>query len=70
MGKENSKAYIPAFDRRNYTSIRVYVSPDEPLDIRRKATFERLKKKLERERKTISISNGVLSIDNELVRVF
>jgi len=35
---------------------RVYLSPDEPLDIWRKATFERLQKK-RRKRKTISISN-------------
>lgn len=46
---------------------RIYVSPDEPLDVRRKATLERLKKRAERERKTVNFSNGVLSIDNEVV---
>jgi hypothetical protein len=46
---------------------RIYVSPDEPLDVRRKATFERLKRRAERESKTVSISNGVLSVDNEVV---
>jgi len=29
---------------------RIYVSPDEPLDVRRQATLERLKKGAERER--------------------
>jgi len=29
---------------------RIYMSPDEPLDVRRKATIERLKKKAEREK--------------------
>jgi type II secretory pathway component HofQ len=46
---------------------RIYVSPDEPLDVRRKATLERLKKRAERERKTVNISNGVLIIDDEVV---
>jgi len=46
---------------------RIYVSPDEPLDVRRQATLERLKKGAERERKSVNISNGVLFIDNEAV---
>jgi hypothetical protein len=39
---------------------RIYVSPDEPLDVRRKATLERLKKRAERERKTVNISNYII----------
>ena len=45
---------------------RIYVSPDEPLDVRRKATLEKLKKRAERE-KTVNISYGVLFIDEEVV---
>jgi hypothetical protein len=46
---------------------RIYVSPDESLDVRRKTTLERLKKKATRDGKTFTVSNEVLYIDNEAV---
>ena len=42
---------------------RVYITADEPPEVRRKKTFERLKAKAEREHKAVSVSNGVLSIE-------
>jgi hypothetical protein len=42
---------------------RVYIHPDEPLDVRRKQTFDRLKRKAESEGKSITILNDTLSID-------
>jgi hypothetical protein len=44
---------------------RVYISADEPLDVRRRAAMDRLKKKAERDNKLVTISSdGVLSVDN------
>ena len=48
---------------------RVYISPDEPLEIRRKNTLERLKSRAIRESKDVDCNvNGVLVIDG--VHVF
>lgn len=46
---------------------RIYVSPDESLEVRRKTTLERLKKKAARDGKTFTVSNEVLSVNNEAV---
>ena len=44
---------------------RVYISPDEPLDVRRRAAMDRLKKRAERDNKLATISSdGVLYVDN------
>ena len=48
---------------------RVYISPDESFDTRRKNTLERLKARANRESKDVEVSvNEVLSIDG--VKVF
>ena len=50
-----------------YELKRIYVSPDESLEVRRKTTLERLKKKAARDGKTFTVSNEVLSVNNEAV---
>jgi len=47
---------------RNYSS-RVFISPDEPPDVRRKRVFERIKAKAERDGKVVSVVNDVLYVD-------
>lgn len=43
---------------------RVYISADEPTEVRRKNTLERIKAKAEREHKAVAVSSdGVLSVD-------
>ena len=49
--------------------VGIYISPDEPLEIRRKNTLERLKSRAIRESKEVDCNvNGVLVIDG--VQVF
>jgi hypothetical protein len=43
---------------------RIFVGPDEPIETRRKRTFERMKYRAERAGKRVSVINGVLSIDD------
>jgi hypothetical protein len=45
----------------------VYISPDEPLDVRRRATMQRLLKKAERDDKKVDLTNGVLKINDVIV---
>ena len=52
---------------KDNSSGRVFIRPDEPLDVRRKQTMDRLKQKAEREGKSVSIDDGVLSIDDLVV---
>jgi hypothetical protein len=52
---------------KDYNSGRVFIRPDEPLDIRRQQTMTRLKQKAEREGKTVSVDGGVLCIDDIVV---
>lgn len=47
---------------KDYTA-RVFIGPDDPIEVRRKKTFDRLKYKAGREGKQISVDNGVLIID-------
>jgi hypothetical protein len=47
---------------KNYGE-RIYIAPDEPADVRRKKTFDRLKYRAEREHKAVSVQNNVLIID-------
>lgn len=44
-------------------NARIYIHPDEPLDVRRKQTFDRLKRKAESDGKTTTVLNDILSID-------
>ena len=49
---------------KDYTHRGIYIAPDEPLDIRRKQTFDRLKYRAEREGKSTNAVNGVLYVDD------
>ena len=51
---------------RNYHQ-RVYLCPDESLQVRRKKTMDRLKYRAERERKTVVVENGILLVNNSPV---
>jgi len=42
---------------------RVFIKPDETVEVRRKRTFEHLKKHAERAGKSVSVINGVLAVD-------
>ena len=46
---------------------RVSVAPDEPIDVRRRRVFDRLKEKAERNGSVVVIDNGVLIVDNAKV---
>ena len=41
----------------------VFISPDEPLEARRKRVYERIKAKAERDGKTVIVDNDVLYVD-------
>ena len=47
---------------KGYTQRGIFIAPDEPDDVRRKQTFERLKYRAERAGKCVEVSNNVLSI--------
>ena len=44
---------------------RVYISPDDPLEVRRQKTLDRLKKTAMKQNKTVTVSNGVINIDGK-----
>lgn len=46
---------------------RIFISPDEPTDARRRRTMDRLMKKASEQGKHVSVENGSLSIDDVLV---
>lgn len=46
---------------------RIFISPDEPLDERRKRMFDRIKLRAERAGKVVSVDDGVLSVDGVVV---
>ena len=52
---------------KDYTQRGIYIAPDEPLDVRRKQTFDRLQQRAEREGKLVNVSNGVLHVDGRAV---
>jgi hypothetical protein len=49
---------------KNYDQRGVFIDSDEPVAVRRKQTFDRLKRKAEREGKRVSVSDGTLCIDD------
>ena len=51
---------------KNYGD-RVSVAPDEPIDVRRRRVFDRLKEKAERNGSVVVIDNDVLIVDNAKV---
>lgn len=46
---------------------RVFIAADEPMDVRRKKMLERMKARAERDHKTVSVADGILSIDGVAV---
>lgn len=52
---------------KDYSSNRIYINADEPLETRRKSTFDRLVRKYEFEGKHITTDNGRLIVEDELV---
>ena len=45
----------------------VYIRPDEPVDVRRRKTLDRLMKKASEEGRQVSLKDGVLYIDDKNV---
>jgi len=45
----------------------LFIAADEPLEIRRKNMFARIKSRAEREGKVVSVTAGVLSVNNVAV---
>ena len=53
---------------KNFHIPRVFVVPDEPIETRRKNTFDRLKSKAERAKKDVrAVDNDILFVNNEAV---
>jgi hypothetical protein len=42
---------------------RIFVAPDESLEVRRKRMFDRMKSHAEHDGKVVAVDNGVLSVD-------
>jgi hypothetical protein len=49
---------------KNYDQRGVFIDSDEFVAVRHKQTFDRLKRKAEREGKRVSVSDGTLCIDD------
>jgi hypothetical protein len=47
-----------------YSQRGIFITPDEPTDVRRKNTFDRLKRRAERHDPRGAVNNGILSIDD------
>ena len=47
---------------KDYSSEPIYIHADEPIEVRRKQTMDRLKNKAEREGKRVSVNNGILTV--------
>ena len=41
----------------------MFVKPDESVETRRKRSLDQLKRQAEREGKTVSVANGILTVD-------
>jgi hypothetical protein len=52
---------------KNYSKPGIYIAGDEPVEVRRQQTMDRLKYRAERSNKTVDVSNGVLSVDGVVV---
>jgi hypothetical protein len=48
---------------KHYTERGIFIAADEPIEVRRKNTFDRLKYRAEREGKPVSVVDGILSVD-------
>jgi hypothetical protein len=47
--------------------VKIFVSPDEPVEVRRQRQLNRVRAKAEREGKVVSVADGVLSVDDVAV---
>jgi len=52
---------------KNYSQRGIFIAGDEPVEVRRQQTMDRLKYCAERANKIVDVSNGVLSIDGVVV---
>jgi len=55
-----------SYKLKNFAS-RIFISPDEPLEERRKRTFDRIKYRAERAGKGVVVNGDILSIDGVMV---
>jgi hypothetical protein len=55
-----------SYKLKNFTG-RIFISPDEPLEKRRKRTFDRIKYRAERAGKEVVVNGGILSMDGVMV---
>jgi hypothetical protein len=55
-----------SYKLKNFTG-RIFISPDEPLEERRKRTFDRIKYRAERACKEVVVNGDILSIDGVMV---
>lgn len=52
---------------KHYTERGIFIVADEPIDVRRKNTLDRLKYRAERGGKSDSVVDGILSVDGNAV---
>ena len=52
---------------KQYELSGIFISPDEPLETRRKQTFDRLRYRAEREHKQVAVIDDILHIDGTAV---
>jgi hypothetical protein len=48
---------------KHYTERGIFIAADDPVEVRRKNTFDRLKYRAEREGKSVSVVDGILSVE-------
>ena len=52
---------------KHFSQRGIFISADEPLEVRRKQTFDRLKYRADQSKKLVNVTDGVLSIDGVAV---
>jgi len=52
---------------KNYSKRGIFIAGDEPVEVSRQQTMDRLRYRAERANKIVAVSNGVLSIDGAVV---
>jgi hypothetical protein len=52
---------------KHYSQRGIFIAPDEPVDVRRKQNFDRLKYRADRANKVVDVTDGVLSVDGTAV---
>ena len=56
-----------SYKLKNFSSHRIFVAPDEPIEVRRQQTMTRLKYRAERANKPVSVVDNMLYVDNKPV---